>query len=875
MDNIEEKKEEIKLPDGIRPTDVVGEMKSSYINYAMSVIVARALPDIRDGLKPVQRRILYSMYKQGIIPGKGYKKSARIVGDVIGKYHPHGDVAVYDTMVRMVQEFSLRYPLVDGQGNFGSIDGDGAAAMRYTEAKLSHFAMTMIDELDSYTVDFRPNYDGNYMEPIVLPALLPQLLLNGGEGIAVGMATKIPPHNVSELIAALLEILGRGNVWEAEAEWLKNIKNYAKGIKTTADLEKLDKSRFPQFETDVTLDELFKIIPGPDFPTKGVIYDQKEIKNMYATGKGRVLMRGVAKIEESKGGKFEIIISELPYQVNKARLVAKIAELVKDKKIEGVSDIRDESDRDIRVIIEIKRDGKPNVILNNLFKYTELQKAFNANMLCLVNNEPKVLSLKRILELFITHRQEISIRKSEYELAKAQERIHILEGLKIALDNLDAVIKLIRESKDSDTAKEGLMKKFKLSEIQATAILDMQLRRLAALERKKIEEEYKALKATVDTLIALLSDPSKIVSFIKDEIMAIKDKVSDERRTKIHKGALGEVSDDDLVAKENVIVSVSEQGYIKRIKENVYSVQNRGGKGKIGMTTKEDDAVAHVFSCSTHDNIMFFTNKGRVFESKVYDIPEFGRSAKGQAIVNIINIEPSEKITSILTHSNGKFLDEEVIQEGEEQKEREGKDYKFLFMATKKGTVKKTLISEYENIRNNGLIAIKLEKDDELIWVKPTTGNDEILIVTKMAKSIHFKESDVNETGRSTMGVRGIKFAIDSDEVISMDVIREGENMLLTVTEHGFGKITKIKQFGIQNRGGSGIFAHDVSKKTGDLVAARVMDHPEKELLIMSEKGQSIRISAKDLPERNRQTSGVHLIRFNDSSDKVAAIAII
>ena len=860
----------------IRNADVVGEMKSSYINYAMSVIVARALPDIRDGLKPVQRRILYSMYKQGIIPSKGYKKSARIVGDVIGKYHPHGDVAVYDTLVRMAQEFSYRYPLIDGQGNFGSIDGDSAAAMRYTEAKLTKFAMTIIDELEYQTVDFGPNYDGNYKEPLVMPSLLPNVILNGAEGIAVGMATKIPPHNAAEVTKALIAMLNMGSQWEPEKEWLARNSNYANKIKTIADLATLNPDRYPKFESNVELDELMKFIPGPDFPTYGIIYDQKEIKNMYATGRGRVLMRGVAKIEETKGGRFEIIISELPYQVNKARLVAKIAELVKDKKVEGISDIRDESNKlGIRVVIEIKREGKPNVILNNLFKYTELQKAFNANMLCLVKGEPKVLSLKKLLELFVEHRQEIVVRKNEYELAKAQERIHILEGLMIALDNLDAVIKLIRESADSEVAKLGLMKKFKLSEIQAIAILDMQLRKLAALERKRIEEEYKELKKKVDFLIELLSDPLKIIGFIKSELEAILEKVDDPRRTKLHKGALGEVAEEDLVAKEDVIVTVSEQGYIKRMKQDVYTVQNRGGKGKIGMTTKEDDAVAHVFTCSTHDSIMFFTNKGRVFESKVYDIPEFGRQAKGQAIVNIVNVEQGERITSILTHSNGKFLDEEVIQEGEEKTEHQGRDYKFLFMATKKGTVKKTLIEDYQNIRNNGLIAIKLEQNDELVWVKPTTGKDEILIVTRMAKSIHFNEDDVRETGRSTMGVRGIKFAKENDQVISMDVVRNKENYLLTITEHGFGKATKIAQFGIQGRGGSGIYAHEINKKTGELVVARVMDHPDLELLIMSEKGQSIRLAVKDLPERNRQTSGVHLIRFNDSEDKVAAMALI
>jgi DNA gyrase subunit A len=851
--------------------DIVAEMKQSYINYAMSVIVARALPDVRDGLKPVQRRILYAMYKLSLYPSKGYKKSARVVGDVIGKYHPHGDQAVYDTLVRMVQDFSLRYPLIDGQGNFGSIDGDGAAAMRYTEIKLHKIAMNIIDDIASDTVDFVPNYDGNYKEPAVMPTTLPQLLLNGGEGIAVGMATKIPPHNVTEVLKGVIESLKNGSAIISPE--LKTV-NYPECIKTQADIKLLPKNRFPSFETSLTVDDLFEFIPGPDFPTGGVIYDAKELKNMYATGKGRVLMRGIAKIEESKSGKYEIIVSQLPYQVNKARLVARIAELANDKKLEGISDIRDESNKlGIRVVIELKRDAKPKVVLNNLFKFTELQKAFNTNLLCLVDNEPKVLSLKAIIEYFIKHRQEVSIRKFEYDLAKAQERIHILEGLMIALANLDDVIKIIRASKDSETAKNTLIEKYKLSEIQSIAILDMQLRRLAALERLQIENEYNELKKVVDNLISILSDQQKVIKIILENMEELLVKFNDARRTKIIKSQLTEINEEDLVPKEDVVVTLSEKGYIKRMLRTSYTVQNRGGKGKLGMEVREDDIISNVISCSTHDKILFFSNKGRVFETKVYEIPEFGRTAKGQALVNIINLDAGEKITSVLTHTEGKFLDSDIEEENENSSV--AKDFKYFFMATKNGIVKKTLISEYANIRQNGLIAINLEKNDELVWVKPTTGKDTVLLVTNKAKSIHFNEKDVRETGRATMGVIGIKFAYADDFVIAMDVVRKTENVLFTITEKGFGKVTKLNEFTLQGRGGSGVFAHNISTKTGKVIAARVMDHPDLDLLILSKLGQSIRIAVKNLPERSRQTSGVHLMRLGDNSDMVSAIAFV
>jgi DNA gyrase subunit A len=858
----------------IIPTSISGEMRTSYINYAMSVIVARALPDVKDGLKPVQRRILYSMFKLGILPNRSYRKSARTVGDVIGKYHPHGDVSVYDALVRMAQEFSLRYMLVDGQGNFGSIDGDGAAAMRYTESRLAKISMEMLADLDKKTVNFIQTYDGSYLEPSVLPSSTPNLLINGADGIAVGMATKIPPHNLKETTDALSYMIKKGNTWEPNGEDKKD-KDYFKDIKTTQDLKDLPKGRFPNFESDISLEKLMEFIPGPDFPTGGSIYDAPEIANAYATGRGRILMRAKAGIHETKGGKYQILITEIPYQVNKARLVSKIASLVKNKRIEGIADIRDESNKDgIRIVIEIKREGKPKTILNKLYKFTEMQKAFNANMLALVNGEPRVLNLKRILELFIQHRQEIVIRRSEFNLAKAREREHILEGLMIALANLDDVIETIKKSKDAEVAKNNLMKKFKLSEIQAQAILDMQLRRLAALERQKIEQEYKEIKEFIKDLLLTLGTPQMVLDIIQKELKEVNKKYADERRTKVYKGKVDEFSEEDLVAAEEVLVTVSEQGYIKRMKQGTYKIQRRGGKGKIGMKTKETDTVAHVFSCNTHDDILFFTNKGRVFQIKVYDIPEFGRTAKGQAIINLINIDQDELITSILTRSKEGILEEDVLQEGQEKQEKGGKKYKYLFMATKNGIVKKTKISEFEKIRANGLIAIKLSEGDELSWIKPTTGENEAILITKHARSIHFAEKDVRPTGRATMGVIGIKFRDKEDEIISMDIVRKDEDLMLTVSENGLGKATKLKEYPKQGRGGQGVFTARLSKKTGNLSAARIIDHPGAELLIISKHGQVVKIPTRELPKRNRQTAGVRLMRLH-KGDTVAAITII
>lgn len=851
--------------------DIVGELKQSYINYAMSVIVSRALPDVRDGLKPVHRRILYAMYSMGIMPGSSYKKVARIVGEVMGKYHPHGDASVADALVRMGQEFNMRYKTIDGQGNFGSIDGDPAAAMRYIEARLDKFGAELLRGVEE-TVDFVLNYDTTETEPVVLPGGLPNLLLNGSEGIAVGMATKIPPHNLSELVDAIVSMIDDGNEWDS-----KELKlfDYENNLRTKNDVANLPKDRFHKFNTKLTVEDLLKDVKGPDFPTGGNIYNAKTFNTVYETGRGGITMRGISTTEETKGGKFRIIVTELPYQVNKATLIAKIAQLYKDKKIEGISDIRDESNKEgIRIIIELKKDAKPKTVQNQLYKYTDLQKNFSVNLLALVDNEPRLLSLKDVLEYFTTHRQEIVIRRNEFELAKAREREHILEGLMKALDHLDEVIKTIRASKDSETAKADLMKKFDLSEIQAQAILDMQLRRLAALERQKIEDEYKEILKKIKDILHILNTPSEVLKIIRTEILELKEKFGDKRKTKVYKGDVDEFSEEDLVANEQTFITISTQGYIKRVKDDTYKSQKRGGVGVKAMATKEDDSVRHVFNCSTHDQILFFSNVGKVYALKVYDIPEFARTAKGIPLVNLINIGQGELITTVLTRSpEGHIIDEDTHQEGEEKTEKQGKIYKFLFMATKLGTVKKTELSEFENIRSNGLIAINLTTGDELIWVKPTTGDSEVILVTKKAKSIHFHENDVRETGRSTQGVRGIKLAT-SDEVISMDIIRNKENRMFTVSKNGFGKSTDLEQFTLQKRGGSGIFAAKVNSKTGDLVVARIIDHPQKEILIISSKGQGVRIATNDLPSRNRQTSGVILMRIKDG-DTVAAVTII
>lgn len=853
--------------------DIVSVMKRSYINYAMSVIVARALPEVRDGLKPVQRRILYAMYKMNVMPGSAFKKVARITGDTMGKYHPHGNMSITDALVRMAQDFSLRYPLIDGQGNFGSIDGDPAAADRYIEARLHKLGALMLEGVE-HTSDFAPNYDGNEVEPLILPTVIPNLLINGSEGIAVGMATKIPPHNLTEVMNALIRMIDAGNKWSINE--LKSLElDYEKNLRTIADIENLPKGRFHKFQSELLISDLLKDIKGPDFPTAGRIFNSKNIQGMYETGRGSVTMRGVTEIEEMKGGKYRIIIKQIPYQVNKSTLIAKIAQLHKDKKINGIYDLRDESNKQgIRVVVELKKDAKPKTVENQLYKFTELQKSFNANILALVNNEPKLLNLKEILELFLTHRQEVVIRRNEYELGKAREREHILEGLMIALDHLDEVIATIRSSKDAETAKENLIKKFKLSEIQAQAILDMQLRKLAALEREKIENEYKEIVKKIKNLLTILTKPEKVLEIIKAEFNEVIQKFGDDRKTKVYKGDVDEFSEEDLIASEQTFVTISEQGYIKRVKEDSYKAQKRGGVGIKAMATKEDDAVRHVFNCNTHDEVLFFTNKGKVYALKVYEIPEYSRTAKGLPVVNLINIEPSELVTSVLTrNSSGGIIDEDTHQEGEEATEKHGRDYKSLVMATKKGVVKKTELKQFENIRSNGLIAIVLDEGDELIWVKPTVGSDELILITRNAKSIRFNEKDIKETGRASRGVRGIRLK-DTDYVISMDVIRRLEDFVLTVSEKGYGKLTVIEKFTLQKRGGSGIFAAKVNSKTGNLVSARIIDHPHKELLMLSSHGQAVRIATDSLPNLNRQTAGVRLMKVKDN-DTLAAIAIV
>lgn len=848
--------------------DIVDELKQSYIDYAMSVIVSRALPDVRDGLKPVQRRILYAMHKMNIAPNTQHKKVARIVGDVIGKYHPHGDASVTDALVRMGQDFNLRYPLIDGQGNFGSIDGDPAAAMRYIEARMSKLGFEMLQGVEN-TADFVPNYDGHEVEPKVLPTAIPNILLNGAEGIAVGMATKIPPHNLREVVAAISAAidLGTANLDENVQEV-----NYETEIRSTGDLAKLVDSRFPKFKSLINTGELMQHIKGPDFPTGGEIYNAEDIKQVFETGRGSILMRGVTNIEEGTNGRFKIIITEIPYQVNKANLVSKIAMLVREKKIEGISDLRDESNREgIRVVVEVKRDANAKTVENKLYKFTELQKNFSSNIILLHNNHPRVMGIKNIIEYFVTFRVQIVIREKEYELAKAREREHILEGLIKALNNIDEVIETIKKSKDSEDAKNKLCEKFDLTEIQAQAILDMQLRRLAALERDKLENEYKEILAKIAELINILSNIPSILEIIKNEQKLLSDKYGDDRRTKVFKHSPGEITIEDTTPNEPTLVMLSEKGYIKRIKQETNRIQSRGGTGKRVATTKEDDSIRHILPCNTHDEILFFSNTGKVYALKAYEIPESSANAKGLPIINLIGLNSGELITSILTRNEkGELSEQDMNQEGENKTPNK---FRFLLMATKKGTVKKTKIEEFTNIRSNGLIAIKLIEEDELIWVRPTNGEQSVLLISKFAKCIHFTEEDIRETGRSSQGVRGIRLK-SGDEVISMDIVRPAENLVLTLSENGFGKVTEIDNYSIQKRGGSGVFAAKINSKTGNLVIGRILDHPQKELMIVSKNGQGIKVETNNLPLRGRQTSGVIMIRLKDD-DKVAAVAIV
>lgn len=847
----------------IQLAPIVEEMQRSYLDYAMSVIVSRALPDVRDGLKPVQRRIVYAMHGQGLHHSARYQKSAAVVGEVLKNYHPHGDAPVYEAMVRMAQDFSMRYPLVDGQGNFGSVDGDSPAAMRYTEARLSLISDELLRDINKDTVDFVPNYSDSTQEPTLLPTVIPNLLLNGASGIAVGMATQIPPHNLGEITDAILYMIDHPFKEPKIKESAETAEKEAETKIPEADV--VPELRFGQtvefmsnpdaFRSQATVDDLMQFIKGPDFPTGASIYDATEIQQAYATGRGRVVIRAKAEIEEAKNGRYDIIVTELPYQVNKAVLIAKIADLVKDKKIEGISDLRDESDRrGMRIVIELKRDAKPQSVLNNLYKHTSMQSVFNVNMVALSDGVPHLMNLKRILEEFINHRRTVIRRRTEYELKEARAREHILEGLKIAVDNIDAVIKIIRESKDADAARGNLMSKFKLSVIQSTAILDMQLRRLAALERLKIEEELKLVRELIAYLVDLLAHPEKILKVVKDELNKIREKYADDRRTRVYKQKVGEFSEEDLVADESTIVTVTTGGYVKRQAPATFRTQNRGGKGVSGITTKEEDAVAHLFYTRTLDNILFFTDKGRVFQLKVWEVPEASRQAKGQAIVNLINIDSGEKITAILTTRT-----KDVI--------------KYLFMCTKNGNVKKTPIEEYANIRKNGLISIKLDAGDTLRWVVPTSGSDDIIIVSYQGQSIRFGENQVRPTHRDTSGVRGIMVS-KGDEVVSMNLVNDPHGVLLVVMENGLGKKTPISAWKQQGRGGLGIRAAQVTPKTGKIVTAELIGKDHETLVLTSNKGQLIKLSLKDVPNLQRQTQGVILMRVRDG-ERVAAATVV
>ena len=793
------------------PVDLSNEMRNSYIDYAMSVIVSRALPDVRDGLKPVHRRILYAMQEAGMGSTKPYKKSARIVGEVLGKYHPHGDTSVYDAIVRMAQDFSMRYMLADGHGNFGSVDGDPAAAMRYTEVRMSKIAELMLQDIDKDTVDFVPNYDESLKEPSVLPAKFPQLLVNGTSGIAVGMATNIPPHNMGEVIDGTLMLIDH---------------------------------------PDTTVDELMTVIKGPDFPTAGLILGKEGIRQAYTTGRGVIKMRANAHIETMSNGKPRIIVTELPYQVNKARLIEKIADLVRNKEIEGITDLRDESDRNgMRIVIELRRDANANVLLNQLYKHTQLQESFGTIMLALVDGKPKVLNLKEILHYYIKHQEDVITRRTKYELAKAEARAHILEGLTIALDHLDAVITTIRESRTADIARTALMEGFKLSEKQAQAILDLRLQRLTGLEREKIEEEYQETLKAIEEYKAILADESRILGIIKDELTQVKEKYGDERRTRITIDT-SELNVEDLIAEEDVVITLTHNNYIKRMPLDTYRRQNRGDKGIKGMGTKAADFVDNMLITTTHHTILFFTSRGRVYHLKAYEINEASRTAKGTAIINLLQLEPGEKITAI-------------IQVKEFQPDH------FLFMATKKGIVKKTDIMEFRNLHKGGLIAIRLDDDDDLIGVKFTDGDSYIMLGTKDGQAIAFSEEDVRAMGRTARGVKGISLKL-GDEVVGMDIVRRNAEVL-TVTAGGYGKRTPTEDYRAQTRGGKGLINLKVTEKTGVVIGFKVV-HPGQELMLITTGGIVIRTNVDDISTISRKTQGVKLMDIAED-DQVASMA--
>ena len=794
------------------PLDVEEELKKSFISYAMAVIVTRALPDVRDGLKPVHRRILYSMSELGYTPDKPYRKSARIVGDVLGKYHPHGDSSVYDAMVRLAQDFSIRYMLVDGQGNFGSVDGDGAAAMRYTEARMSKLSLEMVRDIDKETVDFYPNFDETLMQPAVMPSRYPNLLVNGSSGIAVGMATNIPPHNLGEVVDAVVYMIDH---------------------------------------PDCSVDDLMQFVKGPDFPTGGVILGKRGIYDAYHEGRGRIIVRAKSEIEDMGGNRQRIVVTEIPYMVNKARLIEKIAELVHEKTVDGISDIRDESDRDgMRIVIDLKRDVNANIVLNYLYKHTQLQDTFGAIMLALVDGEPKILSLRQIIHHYIEHQEDVIRRRTQYDLNKAEARSHILEGLIIALDNIDEVVRMIRSSRTAQEAKTGLMERFGLSDRQAQAILDMRLQRLTGLERDKIEAEYAELQKLIAYYRAVLADEKLVLGIIRDEILEIRDKFADERRTEI--SALdGEIDMLDLIEEEDMVVTMTHYGYVKRLPKTTYRAQRRGGKGVIATTTREEDFVEQMYVTSTHDPILFFTNRGRVYQMNCYEIPEAGRTARGTAIVNLLQLSPGEKVTTMLPFPAEK-------SEGT-----------YLIMATRKGTIKRTELSEFMNLRRAGLIAIVLRDDDELIGVRRTEGDSDILVGTRDGMSIRFHESDMRPMGRSAMGVRSIDLD-EGDEVIDVAFVEEGAQVL-SITENGYGKRTDIDEYRLQQRGGKGIKAMNLTEKTGNL-AAQLLVHDGEDLLLITSDGTVIRTPVNSISVLGRNTQGVRLMRVGEDS-KVVCVA--
>lgn len=836
-----------KVAEQIQPSSIVDEMEGSYLDYALSVIVSRALPDVRDGLKPVQRRIIYAMHDQGIGPNDRYQKSAAVVGEVLKNYHPHGDASVYDALVRMAQKFSLRYPLIDGQGNFGSLDGDSAAAMRYTEARLAPISQELLLDIDKETAPFIDNYSGSIQEPEVLPALLPNILLNGASGIAVGMATNIPPHNLSEVVNALCHMISAIKIDKKDTGYTYE----------TFDGKERELGQDFEIDSDVTVEKLMEFITGPDFPTGGAIFNKEEIIKAYATGKGRIVNRARAEIEDIGNGKHAIIFTEIPYQQNKARLVAKIAGLVRDEVIEDITDLRDESDREgLRIVVETRRNARPQKILNQLYKHTRLQTAFHANMVGLVRGEPKVLTLKMILQELLRWRKEVFVKKTIYLLRKARSREHILLGLKIAFDHLDEVIDTIKKSESAKKAKQNLVEKFELTEIQAQAILDMRLRRLARLEREKIEQELEEILKEIEKHEAFLKEPVKVMKQLKEDFLKLKEEYGDERKTTVHPGKPGEFAQEDLTQEEDILITLTTGGYIKRVKPQIFKSQKRGGKGVIGMKTKEDDFVFNLKSSSTLDTILFFTAKGNVHMVKGYQLPEMGRTARGKAIVNVIDISPQDEVVSIVP-----------LPEKDQAK--------YLTFVTKNGKVKRTDLDEFKNIRSGGIIAINIKEDDRLAQVNATHGKDHIMIVTQQGQSIRFEETEARSMGRNTSGVKGINLK-KGDEVISMNVISTGEDLkektLLTVTAKGYGKKTPLEEYPVQGRGGRGVITLRVKEKTGPVIASRILSAEDDDLFLISEGGQVIRLDPKEISELSRVTQGVRIMRLS-KNDSLAALA--